>query len=63
MLPNERMNALFDATVRATAEAVIDALVVAETRLEHERARSRLSPERRLVPWSDCRVVAGYSWG
>jgi L-aminopeptidase/D-esterase-like protein len=31
MLPNERMNPLFDATVQATEEAIINALVAAET--------------------------------
>ena len=31
LLPNERMNALFDATVQATEEAILNALVAAET--------------------------------
>ncbi len=31
MLPNERISPLFDATVQATEEAVINALVAAET--------------------------------
>jgi L-aminopeptidase/D-esterase-like protein len=31
MLPNEKMNPLFDATVQATEEAIINALVAAET--------------------------------
>src|SRR4030095_10691386 len=31
MLPNERMNPLFEATVQATEEAIINALVAAET--------------------------------
>jgi D-aminopeptidase len=31
MLPNDRMNALFEATVQATEEAIINALVAAET--------------------------------
>jgi L-aminopeptidase/D-esterase-like protein len=31
MLPNERMNPLFDATVQATEEAIINALAAAET--------------------------------
>src|SRR5262249_17598893 len=31
MLPNERMNALFEATVQATEEAIINALVAGRT--------------------------------
>jgi len=31
MLPNDRMNPLFEATVQATEEAIINALVAAET--------------------------------
>ena len=31
MLPNERMDPLFEATVQATEEAIVNALVAAET--------------------------------
>ncbi len=60
MLPNERMNPLFDATVQATEEAIINALVAAETMtgrdghkviaLPHERLREVLKNYRRLGP-------------
>jgi L-aminopeptidase/D-esterase-like protein len=58
MLPNERMNALFDATVQAVEEAVINALVAAETMtgidghkvlaLPHGRLREVLKKYNRL---------------
>jgi D-aminopeptidase len=31
MLPNDRMNSLFEATVQATEEAIVNALIAAET--------------------------------
>ncbi len=31
MLPNDRMNPLFEATVQATEEAIVNALIAAET--------------------------------
>jgi L-aminopeptidase/D-esterase-like protein len=59
MLPNERMNALFEATVQATEEAVINALVAAETMtgrdghtviaLPHDRVREVLKKYNRLA--------------
>ncbi len=59
MLPNERMNPLFEATVQATEEAVINALVAAETMtganhhrviaLPHNRLREILKKYNRLV--------------
>ena len=59
MLPNDRMNPLFGATVEATEEAVIDAMVAAETMtgvdgytvkaLPHEDARRILKKYNRLV--------------
>jgi len=59
MLPNERMNALFEATVQATEEAIINALVAAETMtgrddhkvlaLPHQRTREVLKKYSRLV--------------
>jgi D-aminopeptidase len=58
MLPNERMNALFDATVQATEEAIINALVAAETMvgiddhkviaLPHDRVKEILRKHNRL---------------
>jgi L-aminopeptidase/D-esterase-like protein len=58
MLPNERMNPLFDATVQAVEEAVINALVAAETMtgrdghkviaLPHDRLREVLKKYNRL---------------
>jgi len=59
MLPNERMNALFEATVEATEEAVVNALVAAKTMtgingytveaLPHDRLRAVLGKYNRLV--------------
>ncbi|HXG63946.1 MAG TPA: P1 family peptidase, partial [Blastocatellia bacterium] len=58
MLPNERMNALFEATVQATEEAIVNALVAAETMtgingrkviaLPHDRLREALKKYNRL---------------
>lgn len=58
MLPNERMNPLFEATVQATEEAIINALVAAETMtgadsrrvlgIPHERLRQALKKYNRL---------------
>ncbi len=60
MLPNERLDPLFAATVQATEEAITNALVAAETmtgaddvrvlRLPHDRLREILSKYNRLVP-------------
>lgn len=59
MLPNERMNSLFDATVLATEEAVLNAMVAAETMtgadghkilaLPHDRLREVLKKYNRLA--------------
>jgi L-aminopeptidase/D-esterase-like protein len=59
MLPNERMNALFEATVQATEEAILNALVAAETMtgvddhkviaLPHDRLREVLKKYNRLA--------------
>lgn len=59
MLPNERMSSLFEATVLATEEAVINALVAAETMtgvdghkilgLPHDRVREMLKKYNRLA--------------
>ncbi len=58
MLPNDRMNGLFDATVQATEEAIINALVAAEPMtgrdghtvpaLPHEAVRELLRKHSRL---------------
>jgi L-aminopeptidase/D-esterase-like protein len=59
MLPNERMGGLFEATVHATEEAIINALVAAETMtgrdghtapaLPHDRVRELLKKYNRLA--------------
>ena len=59
MLPNDRMNPLFDATVQATEEAIINALVAAETMtgvdnhtvlaLPHDRLKDTLKKYNRLA--------------
>lgn len=59
MLPNDRLDALFEATVQATEEAVINALVAAETMtginnrtvpaLPHDRLREVLKKYNRLI--------------
>ena len=58
-LPNEQMNPLFNATVNATEEAIVNALVAAETMtgadgntvyaLPHDRLRAALKTHDRLV--------------
>jgi D-aminopeptidase len=59
MLPNERLNPLFAATASATEEAIVNAMVAAETMsgingntvhaLPHERLREALRKYNRLV--------------
>ena len=39
MLPNDRMDPIFDATVQATEEAIINALVAAETMVGRDNNR------------------------
>jgi L-aminopeptidase/D-esterase-like protein len=58
MLPNERMNSLFEATIQATEEAILNALVAAETMtgrddhqvlaLPHDRLKEVLRKYHRL---------------
>ena len=58
MLPNERLNPIFLATVQATEEAVVNAMVAAETMkgindlevigLPHDRLREVLKKYNRL---------------
>jgi L-aminopeptidase/D-esterase-like protein len=60
MLPNDRMDPLFTATVQATEEAIVNALVAARTMagrdghrvigLPHDRLREVLRKYNRLVP-------------
>jgi D-aminopeptidase len=59
MLPNDQMDALFEATAQATEEAVINAMVAAETMtgingftvpaLPHDRLRAVLKKYNRLA--------------
>jgi L-aminopeptidase/D-esterase-like protein len=59
MLPNERISPLFEATIQATEEAIVNAMVAAETMtgadglkvyaLPHERLRAALRKYNRLV--------------
>lgn len=59
MLPNDRMNPLFEATVQATEEAVVNALIAAETMtgidkhkvvaIPHDRLRQVLKKYNRLI--------------
>src|SRR5262249_8652350 len=48
MLPNERMGPLFDATVEATEEAIVNALVAAETMVGRDDHRVIALPHDRL---------------
>jgi L-aminopeptidase/D-esterase-like protein len=48
MLPNQRIGALFEATVQATEEAVINALIGAETMTGRNRTTSRAIPHERV---------------
>jgi L-aminopeptidase/D-esterase-like protein len=60
MLPNERIDPLFEATIQATEEAIVNAMVAAETMtgvdglrvtaLPHDRLRAALRKYNRLVP-------------
>lgn len=68
MLPNERLNPLFEATVQATEEAIVNALVAAETMtgangrtviaLPHERLREALKKYNRLAEANAARPAA-----
>jgi len=59
MLPNERISTLFEATIQATEEAIVNAMVAAETMsgadglkvyaLPHERLRAALRKYNRLA--------------
>ncbi len=49
MLPNPRMNALFYATVQATEEAIVNALLAAETMTGADDFRVHALPRDRLI--------------
>jgi len=59
MLPNERIDPLFEATIQATEEAIVNAMVAAETMtgagglrvygLPHDRLRAALRKYNRLA--------------
>jgi L-aminopeptidase/D-esterase-like protein len=48
MLPNDELGALFEATVEATEEAIINALVAAETMVGADNHRVEALPHDRL---------------
>lgn len=48
MLPNDRLNPLFEATVQATEEAIINAMLAAETMTGADNIRSYALPHTRL---------------
>ncbi len=60
IVPNDRMDRLFEATVQATEEAIVNAMVAAESmtgadghradRLPHDRLRATLKKYNRLAP-------------
>jgi D-aminopeptidase len=49
MLPNDRINSVFEATVQATEEAIINAMLAAETMTGADSIRSYALPHDRLV--------------
>jgi D-aminopeptidase len=49
MLPNDRINPIFEATVQATEEAIINAMLAAETMTGADSIRSYALPHDRLV--------------
>ena len=49
MLPNDRLDPLFTATVQATEEAVTNAMVAAETMTGADSIRAHALPHARLV--------------
>jgi len=49
MIPNERVTPLFHATVHATEEAIVNAMVAAETMVGADRVRVHELPEERVV--------------
>jgi len=55
MLPNDDMNALFDATVQATEEAIINAMVAARTMTGINGNTKHAIPHQRLM-----QIIRGY---
>ena len=49
MLPNDRINPIFQATVQATEEAIVNALLAAETMTGADGARVYALPEERML--------------
>jgi L-aminopeptidase/D-esterase-like protein len=49
MLPNDRINSVFEATVQATEEAIINAMLAAETMTGADSIRAYALPHERLV--------------
>jgi D-aminopeptidase len=49
MLPNDRINPIFEATVQATEEAIINAMLAAETMTGADNIRSYALPHDRLI--------------
>ena len=49
MLPNESIDALFAATIEATEEAIVNAMLAAETMTGADRVRVHALPHQRLV--------------
>lgn len=49
MIPNERVTPLFHATIHATEEAIVNAMVAAETMVGADRVRVHELPEERVV--------------
>jgi D-aminopeptidase len=48
MLPNDRMNPIFEATVQATEEAIVNALIAAETMIGVDGHKVIALPQDRL---------------
>jgi L-aminopeptidase/D-esterase-like protein len=48
MLPNDRINPIFEATVQATEEAIVNAMIAAETMTGADSVRSYALPHERL---------------
>ena len=49
MLPNDRINPLFEATIQATEEAILNALVAADTMVGRDGITAHALPHERLV--------------
>jgi L-aminopeptidase/D-esterase-like protein len=49
MIPNERLDPLFTATVQATEEAITNAMIAAETMTGADEIRASALPHTRLI--------------